>query len=340
MHNSQFSMNNETSGIAGEYAKSSHAWNKVPDASLNFSIAKVIAIFTVVAGHWFTGTILWIPVTFGLFVFAFSSAYFTSKRYGSTVDQRRFWRKKLERLWIRFWVVLAFLSILLFAVGKPVVHWHSVLHFFGLSGVLNWFGITNRSGLGAGLWFFTLLLLFYFTYPSLAKLGKHRTAAGFITAIGAVVAMFLDSSVKVGHELWFTSFGFVLGVMYGLHEPRAGGRAAFFLSVLWCCLLLMLNLFTSLKIFNSILILAASISISVWLSKAKFPSSQVVRNIAKLEDYLLEIFLIHTYLFFRVSGNTVLDFVASLLPIIVIAVFLNRLVAWLSTRLLARKALK
>ncbi len=50
------------------------------DVSCNFSIAKIQAIIVVVIGHFFNG-LVWIPTTFGLFVFTFSSGFFTSQKY-------------------------------------------------------------------------------------------------------------------------------------------------------------------------------------------------------------------------------------------------------------------
>ena len=308
-----------------------------PDTSLNFSLAKVIAIFTVVAGHWFAGTILWIPVTFGLFVFAFSSAYFTSRIYGVKIDKKRFWQKKLERLGLRFWVILLFLTIVLAFEGRPILHWHTLVHFAGLSGVLNWSSIPNRSALGAGLWFFTLLLMFYISYPYLAKLGQSRSIARLV-ALGAIMgAVFLQERLKLGHELWLTSLGFILGVLYGLHEPEFSSRRAFFVAGLSCVCLLGINLFSSYRQFNTILIAAASIAISLWLSKARLPPWHTAKTLAKLENYLLEIFVIHTYLFVHMTGNSVLDFSVSLLLIVFVAIAINHVVAWLSSLVFTRE---
>ncbi len=306
------------------------------DASLNFSVAKVMAIFTVVAGHWFAGTILWIPVTFGLFVFAFSSAYFTSRIYGVKIDKKRFWHKKLERLGLRFWVILSFLTIVLTFEGRPILHWHTLVHFAGLSGVLNWLAIPNRSALGAGLWFFTLLLMFYISYPYLARLGQSRSIARLI-ALGAIVgAVFLQERIKLGHELWLTSLGFILGVLYGLHEPGFSSRRAFWAAALSCICLLGINLFSSYRQFNTILIAVASIAISLWLSKAKLPQWRAAKALVMFENYLLEIFVIHTYLFVRLTGNSALDFAASLLLIVFAAIAINLVVAWLSSLVFAR----
>jgi len=307
-----------------------------PESSLNFSLAKVIAIFTVVTGHWFAGTILWIPVTFGLFVFAFSSAYFTSRIYGVKLDKKRFWHKKLERLGLRFWVILFFLTIVLAFEGRPILHWHTLVHFAGLSGVLNWLSIPNRSALGAGLWFFTLLLMFYISYPYLAKLSQARSIATLV-ALGAIVAaVVLQEKIKLGHELWLTALGFILGVVYGLHEPEFESRHAFFAAALSCICLLGINLFSSYRQFNTMLIAMASIAISLWLSKAKLPPWPTLKMLAKLENYLLEIFVIHTYLFLHVTGSSVLDFASSMLLIACVAIAINRVVAWLSSQVFRR----
>lgn len=303
------------------------------EASLGFSVAKVIAIFTVAAGHWFSGTILWIPVTFGLFVFAFSSAYFTSLIYGLKLDRKRFWRKKLERLGLRYWVCLSFLFVILGMEGRPIFHWHTLVHYLGLSGFLNWFAIPNRSALGGGLWFFTLLLLFYASYPYLAKMLQSKLAAVPTTIGATAAAVILESKIHVGHELWLTSLGFICGTAYGLHELRVSQRSMFVLASLFCLVLFGMNVFTTHKEFNTILIAAASIAISLWLAKAKFPEWRIAKRIAGLEKYLLEIFIIHTYLFIHLSGHPIPDFAISLLLIIMMAMALNRTSAWLLNRL-------
>jgi hypothetical protein len=318
-------------------AVSIHQARVSPDISLNYSLAKVIAIFTVMAGHWFTGTILWIPVTFGLFIFAFSSAYFTARIYGVSIDRKRFWRKKLERLGLRYWVILSFLAIVVGLKGGTILHWHTLIHLFGLSGVLNWLAVPNRSGLGAGLWFFTLLLLFYILYPFLARLSESKVRSRLVAIGATAAAVFLETEVKVGHELWLTSLGFILGVVFGVNETKMGARAAAFSFVLFCGSLFAINILSSHREFNIFLITAASISIALWLSKATLVYWPAVRSLAKLEKYLLEIFLIHTYLFVHFSGNTVVDFAVSGLLVVVVAMGLNSLVEWLSPLVFERR---
>lgn len=308
-----------------------------PNASFNYSVAKVIAIFTVMAGHWFTGTILWIPVTFGLFVFAFSSAYFTTRIYGVGVDRVRFWRKKLERLGLRYWVILSFLSVVVVIKGGTVLHWHTLVHFLGASGVLNWLFIPNRSGLGAGLWFFTLLLMFYIGYPYLAKLCARKINAGLFAIAATASAVYLENTYKVGHELWLTALGFLLGVAFGMHETRMRASGAAVLFIVACGALFALNMLSGQRQFNTVLIAAASISLSLWLAKGTPVFRPVGAVIARFEKYLLEIFLIHTYLFIHFFGRSIVDFLASLLLVVFAAMVLNMLVEWMSARIFERK---
>jgi predicted nucleic acid-binding protein len=54
--------------------------------------------------------------------------------------------------------------------------------------------------------------------------------------------------------------------------------------------------------------------------------------VASLETYLLEIFLIHTYLFIHPTGRSVVDFIISMALILIAAVAINR-IAGLVTRL-------
>lgn len=307
----------------------------IPDSvSLNFSVAKVIAILLVVSGHWFGG-ILWVPVTIGLFVFAFSSAYFTSRIYGAKIDGRRFWRQKMRRLGVGYWVILLFLSLVVLLKGGTIFHWHSLVHAVGMSGLLNWFGIKNQSGLGAGLWFFTLLLAFYVVYPYLARINASRRNATLLALAGIALACYLEEHVKVGHELWLTSLGFLLGVALGFHQIALSSRYALLGAASACFLLLATNLLTSFKGANTEMICLASILVSVWLIKANLPAIRPLMLLAGLEKYLLEIFLIHTYLFIHPTGTSSVDFLLSMILIMVSAVLLHKMTAHLLGRFFA-----
>ncbi|NNG24231.1 acyltransferase family protein [Telluria aromaticivorans] len=305
--------------------------------SVNYSLAKVVAILTVTAGHWFTGTILWIPVTFGLMVFAFSSGYFTSAHYGPRVDRQRFWRKKLERLGLRYWILLGFIAALVALKGGTVAHWHSLVHLFGLSGVLNWANVSSASGMGAGLWFFTLLLLFYLTYPYLAQAVASKRAAVMVVAGGFVLAVLLEEQVKVGHELWLTTFGFVAGVAWGAHRPRLPAGWMLALTMLLWGLLLALNVL-GIKYMNTVLIASGGLAVAIWLTVAELPRLRVLKGVAILDKYLLEIFLVHTYLFVHPTGVSGMDFAISLVLIMAVSVLLSVLADKVSARMFRERA--
>ncbi len=291
--------------------------------SKNFTIAKVLSIFLVVTGHWFTNTILWIPVTFGLFVFAFSSSFFTFKIYGKKIDYRTFWKKKLKRLGVRFWVTTAFLVIFIAINGGVIYHWHTLVHCAGLSGILNWTGTPNGSTLGAGLWFFTLLLLFYISYPFLAKITSNKVHAYVISVFSTVTAIYLESHIQVGYELWLTMLAFLLGVTTGTLNIHLKPGLTLGLFSVTCLALLALNLTFKINQFNTILIFSASFFISLWLTNGTLPGYLFLKGFRKLESCLLEIYLIHTYLFFHFTGNTVADFLLSMSIIIFFALVLN-----------------
>lgn len=305
--------------------------------SLNFSVAKVLSIFMVLLGHWFSGTILWVPVTFGLFVFAFSSAFFTAKLYGVELDRKRFWIRKLERLGVRYWLILIFLCAVLAAGNRPLLHWHSLVHFLGLSGVLNWVRIPNQSSLGAGLWFFTLLLIFYAGYPYLARLGRTRLGAMLTGACATVMAVYLEETFKATHELWLTALGFILGVLYGLHDRRLPSTLAGAAIIATCLLLMLFNLVEPpVKQFNTVIIMLISVTICVWLASRPELKNSLFRYIAKLEKYLLEIFLIHTYLFVWPTGNTIIDLLITVSLVLLASMTLHKVEVRLTGYLFGR----
>ena len=290
--------------------------------SRNFSIAKVLAIFMIVASHWFKEIDLWIFATIALFLFGFSSAFFTGRIYGAEVDVRGFWENKLRRLGVRYWLILSVLAILLMVQGRDIYHWHSIAHFVGLSGVLNLFG-PSSSALGRGLWFFTLLLLFYAAYPFLAC---RLIASGRATVIMLAVAiglLVLDQWVRVGFSLWTTMLGFIIGIYVGVNRLRLSATVLDVMLIAIPLLIAVVNIVFHLRDFNMFLLIALSLAISLRLT---LPGLWMggLRFLVAIEACLLEIYLIHSYLFIHPTRNGVIDFIISLVVIVVAAILLNR----------------
>ncbi|ALK95184.1 hypothetical protein AB595_27420 [Massilia sp. WF1] len=290
--------------------------------SFNYSLFKVLSILMVVTSHWFSNLPLWLPTTVGLFIFAFSSALFTTHGYSGQFDVTAFWRKKLRRLLVRYWFLLFFVSVLVLIEGRTLFHWHSLIHVFGLSAFLDLFS-HNRSGLGKGLWFFTVLLLFYIVFPYLAKLCAASGKDFFLPLVVTALFMFLNLHILPGFALWLTMLGFFLGVYVGMYGTEVSSRLSLTLALGSMLAIFVLNVAFGYKEATQWLVLLVCISINLWILKAHLPQWRPLVALATLETCLLEIFIIHSYFFVHPSGNTVLDFLASLSLIIVLAWILN-----------------
>ncbi|MDB5747511.1 MAG: hypothetical protein JWP72_2359 [Massilia sp.] len=301
--------------------------------SLNFSVAKVIAILAVVASHWFRGMNMWTLATIALFLFGFSSSFFTGRIYGHNVDIRAFWKKKLQRLGIRYWLILAALALLALARGGDIFHWHTLVHVTGMSGILNLFG-PSESALGRGLWFFTLLLFFYALYPVLARMlvaSSRTTAALAATAAGLLL---MNELVRLGFSLWLTMLGFILGIYVGVNRLKLQAVHVNAVLLGTPLLLAVTNGVFKLNVLNVPLLGLFALALSLRLTIPGKPFS-ALRPLVALEACLLEIYLIHSYLFVHPTGVSAVDFAISLALIVACAMLLNsagnRLVEWVFT---------
>lgn len=182
------------------------------DVSQNFSVAKVLSILKVLTGDCFSEIALWVSTTVALFVFGFSSGFFTAAKYSESVSIYIFWRRKIDRLAYHLLVINLFLLIFLMVTAKKgLFSWHTVVSLFGLTGFLNWFKIPNKSPRGLGLWFFTLLLIFYALYPLLSFLNRSKVRACIFILFSIAILTTLHFTIRMGHMLWMTAIAFLLG---------------------------------------------------------------------------------------------------------------------------------
>ena len=142
-----------------------------PVVSRNFETAKVMAILIVVCDHFLPVSSMWVMASIALCLFGFASGYFTALIYGASPQPLAFVRNKLQRLGPDLLAInLLLLALFLLQGRQGIISWQSLLGVLGLSGWLNWLYLPNPSPFGAGLWYFSLLLLFYVCYPLLTKL--------------------------------------------------------------------------------------------------------------------------------------------------------------------------
>ena len=294
------------------------------DISYNFSVAKVLSILMVATGHYFSDTFLWLPTTVALFIFAFSSGYFTSIKYNYGFSIAKFWDAKFVRLSYRLLVINTFL-LMLFLVQKKsgILTWHTLTAMLGLSGFLNWFKITNQSPFGAGLWFFTVLWMFYLVYPVIAYINQYKKLAIFYVTCSFVLSIVLTYTVRVGHELWYTIFAFIFGVYIGKFNFTLPTLLLMAIWVICIVGILGLNLYGNISILNSFIIIIISIVTVLLLLQIKLPEFAFNKAL-KLSDCVMEIYFIHSYLLIHNSKHPIyLDFLISLLVIICFSFALN-----------------
>jgi hypothetical protein len=270
-------------------------------ASRNFAIAKVLSILVVAAGHYFEGSLLWIPSTVALFIFGFSSGYFTGLRYREGIAPTRFWGAKIMRLLPAVLVIDAVLLALFIIEGRTGL-WtlHSLVAASGLSGWFDWLGVRNDSPFGAGLWFFTLLLMFYFVYPVLRTVLRTPRQALTTSVLVLACATALHYTVDVGHMLWPTAAAFILGAAAAGKPIPLSGAFHLAMIVLPTIALGLLNTIAGINQFNYALILLISIAFCGFLLSSPLPS--VFDCVRWLEGCVLEIYFLHTYLFVRPDG--------------------------------------
>ncbi len=282
--------------------------------SNNFNFSKIISIYIVVIGHYFGG-VLWIPTAVSLFIFAFSSGFFTATRYRGQFKYKKYWIAKINRLLCPLIIINLFLLTLFLLQGRNGIFiWQTIPTILSLGGFFNWFHIPNPSPFGHGLWFFTLLIIFYAVYPILSIIYVDFYKATMLT-ISVLFSSFLGHFfLPMGHMLWLTIFGFVFGV-YSSFWRQKWSELICYMPIMLVFLLssiLILNVIFHFNNFNYILLLMVCISAveTIMLYDIKFflPNSLI----HFLTGCIIYIYFIHTYLFVKnFTGICLIDFILS-----------------------------
>jgi hypothetical protein len=293
--------------------------------SNNFKTLKVISIMIIFLGHFFQDTFLWVPATFGLLIFAHSSAYFTTLKYNGSFNIQKYWFQKIYRLGINLLVINLFLGwLFIIQEKKGLWTWQTIVNIFGMSGFLNWFKISNPSPFGAGVWFLTLLLMFYFIYPFLNKFLEKKELIILFFLTGVFILEWLNKKVVIGHALWYTIFAFMYGFVAAKIDFRLSKKVAVLTVLMLLSLLIFLNYFLQIKKFNFLLFISIFCFFVLYVEHLPLPKSvNLVGNF--LSKYIFEIYLIHAYLILKLTQIQSIDFLLSLLLVIFTSIFLARI---------------
>lgn len=303
--------------------------NKIDHQSHNFNFAKVVSILMVVFGHYYERLeIFWVPITIGLFIFAYSSGYFTSFKYKRGFETKAFWKSKFKRIGITLLIVDIFLLILFVVQRRPnIFHWDSIINLLGLTGVLNWFSLPSHSPFGAGLWFLTLLYIFYTTYPLIKKISYNKYA--FIFAIGFSLLMwFLNIQKPMGHSLWLTATAFIWGVFINTNKKVPNLFISLIILAGSFIAMVVTNFFLSIKLFNFPLILCFALFSCLLLEEVKIPKL-LTDPASFFKGTIFYIYLLHSYVFLDLFLSNLVNTLISILFVCVLGktceIFQNQL---------------
>ncbi len=179
--------------------------------------------------------------------------------------------------------------------------WETLPSLVGLKGFLTWFHIPSRSSFGAGLWFFTLLWMFYVVYPLLSRaVSRPIPAAVFIVAALAVFSI-LHYRVEMGHELWMTALAFAFGVYSGRYRLRVRAAIPAAVAVAALGAMFLLNWRWGVKTANYALLLLAGIAVAYFLTVGRLGGS-LLGKVLVLSGCVMELYFVHTYVFVHPVG--------------------------------------
>ena len=288
----------------------------------NLSVAKGISALIVMAGHLGTGIPkYWVIVAAGLLVFSISSAYFTFLKYKEHYNFKQFWVQKRQRLLPKLIMIDLFLFLLfLYQEKEGLWSWQSIFNAVGLNGFLNWFLIHNPSPYGAGMWFFTLLLLFYLSFP-LIKIFFNRAGDRVAIILSLCFLFLMNRFIVYGHALWLTTAGFFVGVFFASTKIRLKPFVSISIICLTMVLMALLH-FVDINIFNFFFILIISSTMVLFLFEVRLPRL-IIPPGKWLSALLLEIYLLHPYLEIHPTGSLRLDQSLSVVLIIFVAYILS-----------------
>ncbi len=221
-------------------------------------------------------------------------------------------------------VINLFLLILFMFEGRDGIFGiHTLINVLGFNGFLNWLRVPNESPFGAGMWFFTLLLVFYAIYPALERINRKNVTSVIFTSLTVIILFILNLKITYGHALWITAAGFPIGLFFSKYEVFVNYRYSIPLFFIALFIAGLLNYYFHSNTFNFyLLLLMAYFLISTFFSiKIQFVHFFTI----PLSSCILEMYLLHPYLFFKITGQKVIDFLFSIFCIIIVSKILEKI---------------
>jgi hypothetical protein len=298
--------------------------NRLP--SENAQVAKLFCLFVVVLDHYYN-CVPWHVMWLAMFVFGYYSGFFTFEKYGLEFSIKRFWANKVSRLGAELLITQTFLFILFLAGGAPhLFSIHTLLSFVGLNGLLSLAYIPLVTPYGGELWFLTLLILFYILFPAISGLNRRRAVSLVFFLFSYTVAYFCCENIQYIFGFWVACCGFLIGVFFSRHRivlPHLywmGGLVGLLALRPLCAHLGM----SPLRLLNFFLITCGGVLLIQSTAKIILPTF-VYRVTRYMGGCFLPIYLVHRHMFWHPIGQLHIDFVTSLISVVLVALILRRL---------------
>ncbi len=299
--------------------------------SINGTLIKCTSLFLIIIGHFWVD-FPWLLSWIAIFNFSFLSGTLTCIKYQDKLDLLIFWKRKIQRFGINLMVINTFLLIIFLCQDKQgIFTWQTIIAFFGLNGVINWFFLPNPSPYRVEIWFFTLLIIFYLVFPLLLMIYKKRNCSILFVIFTILITAYLNEKIKYNYALWlaicsFSTSGAFINLFFKINAKTS--LLYFFIVISMMIALNLLNI----KYFNYIGIFISSICFLSFFIKLEFPI--VLYQISKkFENCLLEIYLIHRYLFIKITNYKIADFCLSIILILIVAINLRNISNYLRNKI-------
>lgn len=289
----------------------------------NFAFFKAISIAFVILGHYYKDvSIIWVPVAFGLMIFSYSSAYFTSLKYKEGFSLREYWIQKANRLGINLLIINLFMGLYCLLSGCiELWSWQTPINFFAMTGFLEWLDLPVSNAFTGGRWFLTVLILFYILYPLLLKIFKGERET-FITIIALILLEnLLNFKNNPMFGLYITSIGFFYGFAIGKTKFIISKMILIIIFLTSLIVMILLNTWFKMTEYNFILLCLTFFGFAPLIES--FPIPNFCKFFGQFsEKYLLELYLLHAAFFIHPTTNRNLNFILSLFLIVTISMML------------------
>ena len=184
---------------------------------VGFDFIRAFAIFFVFMGHIFGDKLIIRSLSPGLTmsVLGFISAYLLTSKYETFNGS--FYVKRFSRIYSSLVVCLFFITLFHLFLSYDVINQHSIFHYMGLSFFMELFNVTNKSSLGTGLWFVTIIILMYLLLPLKCILYRHKYSTVHLIAV-ILLCLFFNKVMSGTASSWNVVMSFNIGSYIGINS--------------------------------------------------------------------------------------------------------------------------